>query len=138
MAAGSDFDGGKAGASARREAARRKANREQRVRDRHPKLGGVILALQDAPQHETSWDRGGGGEESVQESLAKRCNDGVLILHDRRIPRSRANIDHIAVAPSGVWVIDTKRYKGKVAVSRPLFGKPKLTIAGRDKTKLVV
>ncbi len=69
--------------------------------------------------------------------LAKYLNDGVVLLHDRRIPRSRANIDHIAVAPSGVWVIDAKRYKGKVAVSRPLFGQPTLTINGRDKSKLV-
>ncbi len=52
------------------------------------------------------------------------------MLHDRRIPGSRANIDHIAIATSGVWVIDAKRYKGKVQVSRPLFGQPKLTIAG--------
>ena len=36
-----------------------------------------------------------------------------------------------------MWVIDAKRYKGKVAVSKPLFGQPKLRIAGRDKTKLV-
>lgn len=59
------------------------------------------------------------------------------LLHDRRIPRSRANIDHIAIARSGVWVVDAKRYKGKVAVSRPLFGKAKLTIAGRDKSTLM-
>lgn len=61
----------------------------------------------------------------------------MLVLHDRRIPGSSANIDHIAVAPSGVWVVDSKRYEGKVAVSKPLFGNAKLTIAGRDKTKLV-
>ena len=50
---------------------------------------------------------------------------------------SRANIDHIAIAPSGVYVIDCKRYKGKIAVATPLFGKPKLKIAGRDRTKLI-
>jgi hypothetical protein len=96
----------------------------------------VILALQDAPQHETSWSQGAGGEELVEQALAKRCPD-VAVLHDRRIPGSRANIDHIAVAATGVWVIDTKRYKGKVQVTKPLFGKPMLRIAGRDKTKLV-
>ena len=69
---------------------------------------------------------------------------------DRPIPRhfagcgtdpsrgpTRANIDHIAVAPSGVWVIDAKRYKGKLAVSRPLFGKAKLMINGRDRSTLI-
>jgi hypothetical protein len=59
------------------------------------------------------------------------------MLHDRRMPHSRANIDHIALAPSGVYVIDTKRYKGKIRVHRPLFGAPKLKIGGRDQTRLL-
>lgn len=58
-------------------------------------------------------------------------------LHDRGIPRSRANIDHIAVGPSGVWVIDAKRYDGKAEIKQPLFEAPKLLIKGRDQTKLV-
>jgi hypothetical protein len=37
----------------------------------------------------------------------------VLVLHDRRIPRSRANIDHIAVGPADVFIIDAKRYTGR-------------------------
>jgi hypothetical protein len=53
------------------------------------------------------------------------------------MPRSRANIDHIAIAPSGVLVIDAKRYKGKIEVRKPLFGEEKLVVSGRDKTKLV-
>jgi hypothetical protein len=132
-----DLDLGTAGASARREHERRRANREKRVGEKHPRIGGALLALSDGPSHETVWARGAHGEEHVAKFLAKYLNAGVVILHDRRIPGSRANIDHIAVAPSGVWVIDSKRYKGKVAVSKPLFGKAKLTIAGRDKSKLV-
>jgi hypothetical protein len=132
-----DIELGTAGASARREHERRRANREKRVREKHPRIGGALLALSDDPTHETVWARGAGGEEHVAKFLAKYLNESVVVLHDRRIPGSRANIDHIAVAPSGVWVIDSKRYKGKVAVSKPLFGKAKLTIAGRDKSKLV-
>ena len=91
---------GTAGASARREHERRKTRRESGVRERHPRIGGVILALQDAPQHETSWERGGGGEEVVAQALAKRCPQ-IPVLHDRRIPGSPANIDHIGVAATG-------------------------------------
>jgi hypothetical protein len=127
---------GKAGVSARREGERRKAKREAGIRARHPRIGGVILALQDAPQHERSWARGAGGEELVEQALSKRCSD-IPVLHDRRIPGSRANIDHIAIAASGVWVIDTKRYRGKIQVAKPLFGTRTLRIAGRDQTKLV-
>lgn len=53
------------------------------------------------------------------------------------MPRSRANIDHLAVVASGVYVIDAKRYRGKIEVRAPLFGAPSLRIAGRDCTKLV-
>ena len=54
------------------------------------------------------------------------------MLHDRRMPGSRANIDHIAVARSGVWEIDTKRYAGKVQVRRG-----RLVVDGRDRTRIV-
>lgn len=132
-----DFKAGTAGASARRELERRQANREKRVHEKHPRVGGLMLALGDAPTHETAWARGAGGEEHIAKFLTKYLNADVVVLHDRRIPSSRANIDHVAIGPSGVWVIDAKRYKGKVAVSRPLFGQAKLTIAGRDKSKFV-
>ena len=132
------LDLGTAGASARREHARRRANRERRVRERHPHLGGLKLALATAPQHEDAWTLGAVGEERVAAVLARHLRDDVVVLHDRRVPRSRANIDHIAVAPSGVWVIDAKRYQGKrIAVSAPLLGRAKLVVGGRDHTKLV-
>ncbi len=134
---GIDMEIGTAGASALREYDRRRRSREQRVRQKHPRIGGLILALGDAPAHETAWARGAAGEQRVAAALAKYVHDDVVVLHDRRIQHSRANIDHIAIAPSGVWVIDAKRYKGKVAVRRPLFGSATLTIAGRDKTGLI-
>ena len=131
-------DVGTAGASARREHARRKDSRERRVRDKHPLLGGLLLSLTGEPQHERAWARGAAGEEQVARVLSERCDDTVVLLHDRKVPSTRANIDHVAVARSGVWVIDAKRYRGTVRVRRPLLGKPKLTIDGRDKTTLIV
>ena len=131
------IDPGVPGRSARRTHARRKANRERRIREKHRVIGGAIVALQSAPHHEHRWARGASGEERVAGILAKHLGSAVVLLHDRRIPRSRANIDHIAVAPSGVWVIDSKRIKGKATVVKPLLGRPKLTIGGRDQTKLV-
>lgn len=110
MSDGYDFEPGTPGASARREGERRKSSR--------------------------SWETGAEGEEALAASLARRC-PGAVVMHDRRMPGSRANIDHLAVAPSGVHVIDAKRYKGKIEVRKPLFGKPKLMIAGRNQAKLV-
>lgn len=132
------LDRGAAGASAAREYDRRKTNRETRIRSEHPRLGGVILALSDEPQHQRAWDRGRQGEEAVAEALERRTADGAaVLLHDRRIPGSRANIDHIVVAPSGVYVVDAKDIVGKVVVRTPMFGQPKLVVAGRDRTKLI-
>jgi hypothetical protein len=128
---------GTAGASARREHDRRKARREDAVRAKHPRIGAVLLALKEPPAHERRWAHGAGGEEMVAAALDARCRPEVAVLHDRRTPGARANIDHIAVGPSGVWVVDTKRYKGKIQVAKPLFGPAKLKIAGRDQTKLV-
>jgi hypothetical protein len=64
------------------------------------------------------------------------------VLHDRRVPGSRANIDHIVVSSAGVWVIDAKRYKGKRPELRVEGGilRPRvesLRVGGRDQTKLV-
>jgi hypothetical protein len=103
--------------------------------ERHPRLGRMILAAARVPQHER-WATGGDGEEILARLLERRCPN-VRFLHDRQLPRSRANIDHLAIAPTGVWVIDTKRYTGKIDVVKPLFGTAKLMIGGRDRTKLI-
>jgi hypothetical protein len=131
-----EIDLGTPGGSARREYERRRQKREAATRERHPHVGGLLLNLQSAPTSETAWDTGAAGEEALAAHLASRCPDAI-VLHDRRMPRSRANIDHLAVAPSGVFVIDAKRYSGNIKVRKPFFGTPRLFIAGRDKTKLV-
>lgn len=133
--------GGGAGASAHREHERRRDAREQRIRAEHPKLGGLILALSDDPQSTKAWERGAVGEELVAKRLAD-LPDTFRVIHDRRIRGTKANIDHIAIGPSGVWVIDAKRYKDKrpeLRVEGGLF-RPRvqsLRVGGRDRTKLV-
>lgn len=127
---------GAAGASARRVYERRRANRERSTLERHPRLGPVLLTLRKKPAHELSWATGAEGERRVADTLANRCGQDVLLCHDRRMPGSTANIDHLAITPSGVWVIDTKRYKGPVKVERSLLREGRLRINGRDQTKL--
>ncbi len=136
MAEGHELDLGTPGGSARRESERRRAKREAATRERHPHLGDLLVRFQDAPASETAWDTGAAGEEALALHLEKTCPD-VIVLHDRRIPGRRTNLDHLAIAPSGVFVIDAKRYKGKIEVRKPSRGDPCLFIAGRNKTKLV-
>jgi Nuclease-related domain len=138
LTSASEPDRGRAGASAAREYSRRRAGREARVRRQHPRIGRLLLALSSPPQHERAWEIGSRGEEQVGRSLDRRTANGpAIVLHDRQMPASRANIDHLAIAPRGVFVIDAKANKGKVRIARPLFGKPRLMIAGRNRTKLV-
>ena len=136
MAEEPEIDLGAPGGSAKREHERRRTRREAEARENHPHIGNFLLRVQSAPTSETAWKTGAAGEEMLAAHLAKTCPE-VIVLHDRRIPRRRTNIDHLAVAPSGVFVIDAKRYKGKIEVRNPFFGDPRLFIAGRNKTKLV-
>jgi hypothetical protein len=134
-------EAGTAGSSARREYERRKARREDRIRTQHPKLGGLILALSDDPQSTRAWEQGAVGEERLGARLDQLDSAGVATLHDRRIPGTCANIDHIVIGPTGVWVIDAKRYKGRPTlrveggILRPRV--ERLLVGRRDCTKLV-
>lgn len=135
------IDVGTPGASARREFERRQAKREARIRKKHPKLGGFILAVSEDPQSTTAWDTGALGEERLGNRLNELASDAVRFLHDRRIPGTKANIDHIAVTPTGIYVIDAKKYKGRpsLKVEGGIF-RPrteKLMVGSRDCTKLV-
>jgi hypothetical protein len=40
------------------------------------------------------------------------------VLHDLRIPGSRANVDHLVIGPTGVWVVDSKSYRARLRVRR--------------------
>lgn len=130
---------GVAGASARTEYERRKTKRAARIREAHPRIGGLLLALTDDPQTTKAWATGARGEELLGERLDRLTEHGVLVLHDRRIPGTRANIDHIVVARSGVFVIDAKRYQGRPRLHvqggllRPRT--EKLMVGSRDCTK---
>lgn len=134
---GVEVDLGTAGASARAVYERKTARREQRIRAAHPRLGGLILALTDEPQSTRAWATGGRGESYLGAKLD--AVPGATVLHDRRIPGTKANIDHIAVAPSGIYVIDAKNYTGRIELrsTGPFgLGDKRLYVGRRDCTSL--
>ncbi len=149
------LDRGVAGGSARREHERRKAKDAARVSEQKANvqaafgtgfLGKVatFLAVDDRPRRSTEvWAQGAVGEERVADWLDRLSEVGVIALHDRRIPGTRANVDHIAVTPWGVWVIDAKRYlhKRPDIITEGGFlgfgGTDRLTVGGRKKDELV-
>lgn len=63
-----------------------------------------------------------------------------VVLDNRKVPGTKVHIDHIVIAPSGVWVVDAYEYDGKVE-RRDIGGwfnvDERLYVAGNDRTGLV-
>ena len=149
-----DAAGGSAQYEYERRSERELAKRQQRIaedaewrasiKEKSPVLGHVVSFVTPKPQitpesqATTAWKVGAEGERRVAEVLAEAT--GVEVLHDRLVPGSKANIDHIAVGPAGVFVIDAKKYTGGIEI-RDVGGflryDPRLYVNGRDRTKLV-
>lgn len=66
----------------------------------------------------TAWEAGAAGEQATGQTLAQLDSTAWRVLHDVRWPgRARANIDHVVIGPPGVFVIDSKNWSGRVAVT---------------------
>jgi hypothetical protein len=128
------------GASALREYRRRRTSREARAQAKLGRLGVMVARALGDPQTTPAWKQGAEAEMQTAGRLAShlRGTDTVL-LHDRRIPsRGRANIDHLAIGPGGVTVIDTKGARGRIQLTKVggLLSPRRevLLVNGRDRT----
>ncbi len=133
------FDVGTAGGAARREFERRQTKREQVFDEKFKRLSPIVKFLSDSPQSTKAWKRGAEGEEEMAASFTRRLGNQAIVLHDRMIPNSRANIDHLVIAPSGIWVVDAKHYQGRLQKRTIGLGsrrRNELLVGGRNKTSL--
>lgn len=133
-------DQGRAGASARAEYERRRAGDEARRRAVFGRLAPLVRLLVGPKPSTEAWGRGAAGEERVGPWLDGALGRHGVVLHDRALPRRRSNIDHLAVVPSGIWVIDTKHYRGRLErrdVGGWFVPHPRLFVAGRDQSRLL-
>ncbi|HET7486662.1 MAG TPA: nuclease-related domain-containing protein [Acidimicrobiales bacterium] len=64
-----------------------------------------------------AWSRGAAGERATAQVLDPLRYIGWEVLHDRRLPGA-ANLDHLLIGPGGVWVVDSKSYRGRIVVLR--------------------
>jgi Nuclease-related domain len=60
----------------------------------------------------SAWQRGAAGERRTARLLDPLARHGWAVLHDLAIPGSQANLDHLVIGPGGVFVIDSKQYRG--------------------------
>jgi Nuclease-related domain len=127
------------GASAQLEFEKRHRRREEEIHAKWGRLAGVVKFLSEDPQSTKAWEKGSEGERRLAAYLRAAVGDRSIMLHDRQIPGTRANIDHLVVAASGVWVVDAKTYRGKVEqrdVGGWLKTDYRLYVGGRDRSKL--
>jgi hypothetical protein len=61
-----------------------------------------------------NWRRGARGERRTARQLDRLTDRGWVVFHDLAVPGFRANIDHLAVGPSGIFLIDSKNWRGRL------------------------
>ncbi|MBG7606206.1 MAG: NERD domain-containing protein [Actinobacteria bacterium] len=136
------IDHGVPGQSAQREFERRVAKRERAIEEKWGtgRVGRLAKVFTGEPQSTTAWAQGSVGEHRLGLRLSRDLADIGVVLHDRAVPGTKWNIDHLVIAPCGIWVVDAKNYKGRI--SRRDDGElghedPRVYVDGKDRTKLV-
>jgi hypothetical protein len=61
-----------------------------------------------------AWRRGADGERRTACLLDRLTREGFVVFHDLAVPGSPANVDHLVIGPSGVFVVDSKQWTGSV------------------------
>ena len=89
----------------------------------------LVMGAFVTPNTISAWQTGAAGEVRTGQLLEPLAAEGFRILHDRKIPGARsANIDHIAIGPPGVFVVETKSYSGSLQIRGD-----EIFVAGRRK-----
>jgi hypothetical protein len=76
-------------------------------------LAGWRLRFRPSEQART-WQRGAHGERHTARLLDRLTRDGYVVFHDLAVPGSPANLDHLVIGPTGVFIIDSKQWTGSV------------------------
>jgi hypothetical protein len=66
-------------------------------------------------QDARNWRRGARGERRTARQLNRLARHGWVVFHDLAVPGSRANADHLAIGPAGVFLADSKNWRGQLA-----------------------
>jgi hypothetical protein len=66
-------------------------------------------------QDARNWQRGARGERRTARQLDRLTRHSWVVLHDLAVPGSRANVDHLVIGPAGVFLVDSKNWRGRLA-----------------------
>jgi hypothetical protein len=135
---------GTPGRSARKKYVELHVSEEEKIRQkfgRFRRLGVAAVFLHDDSQKTTNWRVGSSGEVVVGRKLDSLAEEyDFEVLHDRRRPPTKVNIDHLVITTAGVYVIDSKKYEGEIEVRSPGWfssDPDQLFINRRNRTKIV-
>jgi len=104
------------------------------------RLAPVVRFIGDDPQATSNWANGSEGERRLALDLRRVLGERAVLLHDRKVPGARGHVDHLAIAASGIWVIDAESDRGKVRgrdVGDSSLRDYRLYVGGRDRTRLI-
>ena len=73
-----------------------------------------MIARMSPPRWIENWQDGAVGEQWTGRALRELESQGWRIFHD--LAASHGNIDHVAIGPGGVFLLDSKRWRGSVSV----------------------
>lgn len=107
--------------------------RQSSLRRRRGRLTTLLEALSADSRYESQWARKAEREERARRLESLLAGSGIRLLNDRRVPGARSTIDHLAVGPQGVTVIDAADESGR---ARVVDGR--LFVGADDRTTLVL
>jgi hypothetical protein len=78
-------------------------------------FSGAGAAARRGRTHDSAWEQGASVARIVGAGLDRI--PGIEVLHDRRVPGSRITLDHVVIAPAGVFVVDARLAGSQLAPS---------------------
>ncbi len=62
----------------------------------------------------SNYRSGSQGEHEISKVLSSALNDDYHLINDVALPDAFGNIDHIVLGPNGIFVIETKNWRGEI------------------------
>lgn len=110
----------------------------ERLLAAYPMLGDQLLENAKPSSSATAWVRGADGERIVGKALDALVKQGrIEVLHDRVVPGTYSNFDHIVIGPRRITVIDAKHYRGAMIRIRKVAGVHNLFVDGKEAGHLI-
>jgi hypothetical protein len=102
-------------------------------------IGGTASIRASQDRHGREFAKGAAGEYLIDVGLRKYLGGEAMFLTDRAVPGTKSKIDHIVVAPSGIWIIDTNLWRGKIEYKTKSLTSldHRLYVGGVDRTSKV-